>query len=29
MGVLWVAFFVPVAVELVGPLLARARARRT
>ena len=29
MGVLWIAFFVPVAVELVGPLFTRARARRT
>jgi putative peptide zinc metalloprotease protein len=29
MAVLWVAFFVPVAVELIGPLLARARARGT
>jgi putative peptide zinc metalloprotease protein len=28
MGILWIAFFVPVAVEVVGPLLARARARR-
>jgi Zn-dependent protease len=28
MAVLWVAFFVPVAVELIGPLLARARARK-
>jgi putative peptide zinc metalloprotease protein len=27
MGVLWVAFFVPVVVALWGPLLARARAR--
>jgi len=29
MALLWVAFFVPVAVELVGPLVARARARGT
>jgi putative peptide zinc metalloprotease protein len=29
MGVLWVAFFLPVAIELAGPLLTRARARRT